>query len=58
VSDVDAKRIAEELGVETFTIPEDRAIEDADHLGVAAMDADPSSPAVVAIGRLAALITT
>jgi hypothetical protein len=25
---------------------------------VAAMDADPSSPAVVAIGRLAALITT
>jgi len=57
VSDVDAKRITEELGVETFTIPEDRAIEDADHLGVAAMDADPSAPAVVAIGELAALIT-
>ena len=58
VSDVDAKRIAEELGVETFTIPEDRAIEDADHLGVAAMDADPSSPAVTAIGELARIITS
>jgi CO dehydrogenase maturation factor len=58
VSDVDAKRIGEELGVEMFTVPEDRAVEDADHLGVAAMDADPSSPAMVAIGELAQLITT
>lgn len=57
VSDVDAKRIAEDLGVETFTVPEDRAIENADHLGVASMDADPSSPAMVAIGELAQLIT-
>ena len=57
VSDVDAKRIGEELGVEMVTIPEDRAIEDADHLGVAAMDADPSSPAMVAVGELAQLVT-
>ncbi len=26
VSDVDAKRIGEELGVEMFTVPEDRAV--------------------------------
>ena len=57
VSDVDAKRIGEELGVEMFTVPEDRAVEDADHLGVAAMDADPTSPAMVAIGQLAQQIT-
>ena len=57
VSDVDAKRIGEELGVEMFTVPEDRAVEDADHLGVAAMDADPTSPAMVAIGELALQIT-
>jgi CO dehydrogenase nickel-insertion accessory protein CooC1 len=57
VSDVDAKRIGEELGVEMFTVPEDPAVEDADHLGVAAMDADPSSPAMVAIGELAQVIT-
>ncbi len=57
VSDADATRIGEELGVEMFTVPEDRAVEDADHLGVAAMDADPSSPAMVAIGELAQVIT-
>lgn len=57
VSEVDVKRISEQLGVETFTVPEDAAVEDADHLGVAPMDADPSSPAMVAIGELAALIT-
>lgn len=57
VSDDEARRIGEQLGVETFSVPEDRAIENADHLGVAAIDADPSSPAVVAIGELAALIT-
>lgn len=58
VSDVDAKRIGEELGVEMFTVPEDRAIENADHLGVASMDFDPTSPAMVAIGELAQLITS
>jgi CO dehydrogenase maturation factor len=56
VSDDDATRIAEVLGVEAFTIPEDRAIEDADHLGVAPIDADPSSPAMAAVGDLADLI--
>ena len=37
--------------------PRTAAIEDADHLGVAAIDADPTSPAIVAIGELAKLIT-
>jgi len=32
---------------------EDRAVERADHLGVAAFDASPTSPAMVSIGRLA-----
>ena len=53
VSEADVARIAEELGVEVFTVPEDPAIEKADHEGVAAIDADPESPAIVAVGELA-----
>jgi CO dehydrogenase maturation factor len=53
VADADVARIAKELGVEMFTVPEDRAIEKADHEGVAAIDADPRSPAILAVGRLA-----
>jgi CO dehydrogenase maturation factor len=53
VSDADVRRISEELGVEVFTVPEDPAIEKADQLGVAAIDADPTSPAIVAVGELA-----
>ncbi len=53
VSDADVARISEELGVEVFTVPEDPAIEQADHLGVAAIDADPTSPAILAVGDLA-----
>lgn len=33
-----------------FTVPKDPAIEKADHEGVAAIDADPDSPAIVAVG--------
>ena len=53
VSEADVARISAELGVEVFTVPEDPAIEQADQDGVAAIDADPTSPAVVAVGRLA-----
>ena len=53
VSEADVARISEELGVEMFTVPEDPAIEKADHEGVAAIDADPDSPAIVAVGELA-----
>ena len=57
VRESDAGRIGDELGAETFTVPEDRAVEDADHLGAAPMDANPSSPAMVAVGELAQLLT-
>ena len=40
--------ISKELGVEMSTVPEDPAVEKADHEGVAAIDADPDSPAIVA----------
>jgi CO dehydrogenase maturation factor len=56
VSDADVARISEELGVEVFIVPEDPAIEKADHEGVAAIDADPGSPAIVAVGELAQLL--
>lgn len=49
----ESDRIAEALGVEAVGIPEDPAIEDADHLGVAPMDAEPGSPAMVAVAALA-----
>jgi CO dehydrogenase maturation factor len=45
------------LGVEEmFNVPEDPAVEHADQLGVAPMDADPTSPAMVAVSELADLI--
>ncbi len=50
-------RVAAALGVaEMFSVPEDRAVEIADQQGVAPMDADPSSPAMVAVSELADLI--
>ena len=56
-SDADAARLAEQLGVsEVFRVPEDRGVEEADHLGVAPMDADTSSPAMVAVSELAGLV--
>ncbi len=56
VSDDDVARISAELGVEVFTVPEDPAVEHADHLGVATIDADPTSPAMVAVGQLAKVL--
>ncbi|MGH9124267.1 MAG: AAA family ATPase [Acidimicrobiales bacterium] len=51
-------RLGDELGVtEVFSVPEDRAIEDADAAGVAPMDADAGSPAMVAVSELADLIS-
>ncbi|MEW6152441.1 MAG: AAA family ATPase [Actinomycetota bacterium] len=53
----DAARVAAALGTdEMFTVPEDPAVEHADQLGVAPMDADPGSPAMVAVSELADLI--
>jgi len=53
VSDADMARISAELGVEMHRIPEDPAIEEADQQGVAAIDVDPGSPAILAVGELA-----
>ena len=49
----DAKSLHEVLGVEVVEVPYDLAVEEADRLGTAPIDADPSSPAVVAIAELA-----
>jgi CO dehydrogenase maturation factor len=52
--DVVAAAVAERLGVsEVVLVPEDPAVEKADHLGLAAMDVDPTSPAMQAIAGLA-----
>ena len=54
VSDEDATRVSDQLKVaEVFSVPEDPAVEHADQLGVAPWDADPASPAMVAIAELA-----
>ncbi len=58
ISEADVARISQELGVEVFTIPEDPAIEAAEQQGVAAIDADPASPAMSAVGALASRLTT
>jgi len=53
----DAARVAAALGTtEMFRVPEDPAVEHADQLGVAPMDSDPGSPAMVAVSELADLI--
>jgi CO dehydrogenase maturation factor len=57
LSEEDAAHVGEQLGVsEIFRVPEDTAVEDSDHLGVAPMDADPTSPAMVAVSELADLV--
>ncbi|MGH9224062.1 MAG: AAA family ATPase [Acidimicrobiales bacterium] len=57
LSDEDAARVAAALGTtEMFRVPEDPAVEHADQLGVAPMDSDPGSPAMVAVSELADLI--
>jgi CO dehydrogenase maturation factor len=57
LSEEDAARVAAALGTtEMFRVPEDPAVEHADQLGVAPMDSDPGSPAMVAVSELADLI--
>jgi CO dehydrogenase maturation factor len=57
LSEDDAARVAGQLGVsEVFGVPEDPSVEHADLLGVAPMDADPTSPAMVAVSELADLV--
>ena len=57
MSEEDAARVAAALGTtEMFRVPEDPAVEHADQLGVAPMDSDPASPAMVAVSELADLI--
>ena len=49
----DRKRLEDVLGIEVLAVPEDPVVERADQLGIAPIDADASSPAMVAIGELA-----
>ena len=57
LAEEDAARIGALLGVsEMFAVPEDPAVEHADHLGVAPIEADPTSPAMVAVSELADLV--
>lgn len=53
----EAARISEALGVDAISVPEDSAVHLADEMGIAPMDADSGSPAMVAIGALADWIT-
>lgn len=50
VEDVD--RLTGLTGIAVFAVPDDPAVAEADRDGTAPIDADPSSPAVVAIGEL------
>lgn len=45
--------LADALGLDVLDVPEDPAVERADQLGIAPVDADPSSPAMLAVARLA-----
>lgn len=58
VTEADVEKVRQELSVsETVSVPEDPAVEHADHLGIAPTDADPDSPALVAIRQLARTLT-
>ncbi len=50
----DLERVATALQVPVFALPEDAALARADQLGLAPLDLEPSSPAMVAMERLAA----
>jgi CO dehydrogenase maturation factor len=52
-TDGHAAGLAETLGVDVVEVPFDPAVEEADRRGAAPMDLDDSSPAMVAVGRLA-----
>lgn len=54
LSEEEVAEVAGALGVEeAFAVPEDPAVERADHLGVAPIDVAPGSPALVALNELA-----
>ncbi|CAN5695941.1 hypothetical protein BH24ACT2_BH24ACT2_01090 [soil metagenome] len=56
-SDADIERMADAMGAaELIPIPEDPAVERADHLGQAVYDLDPTSPAMSACAALAELL--
>ncbi len=56
LTDADSESIEAELGVTVFVVPEDPAVEAADHLGLSPIDIEPDSPAMLAIAELADLL--
>jgi CO dehydrogenase nickel-insertion accessory protein CooC1 len=59
LTEVEVAEVASALDVEeVFDIPEDPAVEHADHLGVAPIDVAPGSPALVALTQLARRLTS
>lgn len=55
----DRQRLAEQLGIqEVYAVPEDGAVLEADHLGVAPFDSHPGSPAMQAVRVLAERVTS
>lgn len=58
VSDADVAQIRDALGVEPLVVPDDPSVTAADRDGSAPVDVDPTSPAVLAIGKLADLMET
>jgi CO dehydrogenase maturation factor len=56
VADADLVGLFDDLDVAVFVVPEDPAIEKSDHLGVAALDTDPDSPAMMAVAALSELL--
>ena len=58
MTETDVEKVRQELRIgETVSVPEDPAVEHADHLGMAPIDADPDSPAMVATRQLARTLT-
>lgn len=49
----DERAVADALGVPVFAVPEDPALARADMLGVAPLDLDPTSPAMLAVAAIA-----
>jgi len=56
-SERDSATLAEAIGADVVSIPEDPAVERANHLGVAPADTDAESPAMVATAALAARLS-
>ena len=57
VGDDDVARLAEAVGADVLVVPDDPAIERADHLGRAPFDLDATSPAIVAVGAIASVLS-